>query len=143
MMPMSASDLDQVLEIESATFASPWRREHFLFEILENRWAVNQVVRRGDQLLAYSCVWELFEELKINNVAVRQEMRRHGLGRWLLERIVETARGRGCTVARLEVRPSNAGALALYRGFGFREVGRRTGYYQQEGEDAILMQAEL
>lgn len=140
---MAERDLDQVLAIEEQSFHTPWRREHFLFEIRDNRWAVNSVVRLGSDVLAYACVWELDDELKINNIAVRATARRCGLGRWLLTHLLAGARSRGCTVARLEVRPSNLAALALYRAHGFREYGRRRGYYQQEGEDAVLMEACL
>ena len=136
-------DLTQVIDIERVSFRSPWRREHFGHEIRENRFAVNRVVRRGSVVLAYACVWEIHGELKINNIAVHPEHRRAGLGRWLLRRVVEHARRGGCSVARLEVRTSNRAALALYREHGFREVGRREGYYQREGEDAILMELSL
>jgi ribosomal-protein-alanine acetyltransferase len=135
--------LDQVEQIEREAFASPWRREHFRFEIRENRYAVNHAVLLGDRVLAYACVWEIDEELKINNIAVRADMRRRGLGRWLLLRILEEARRRGRRVARLEVRPSNRAAIRLYRALGFHEVGRRKNYYQREGEDALVLEAPL
>ncbi len=140
---MTEDDLDSVLEIERESFASPWRHEHFLFEIRQNRWAVNRVVRLAGQVVAYMAAWELDDELKINNIAVRAEQRRRGLGRWLLRRILAEARARGCRWASLEVRPSNGPAKRLYEEHGFREVGRRRGYYQQEFEDAIVMEAEL
>jgi len=136
-------DLDQVVEIEHRCFASPWRREHFCFEIHDNRFAVNRVIRLGDRVLAYACVWMIGDELKINNIAVSPDRRRLGLGRWLLRRLLEEARRAGCTVARLEVRPSNRSAVELYRVHGFREIERRTGYYEQEGEDALVMEASL
>ncbi len=140
---LTEGDLDQVCEIERGSFASPWKHEHFRFEILENPWAVNRVVRRGLEVLAYSSVWEIHGELKINNIAVHDACRRAGLGCWLLRRILAHARRGGCGVACLEVRPSNRAALNLYREHGFREVGRRKGYYQQDGEDAILMELVL
>jgi ribosomal-protein-alanine N-acetyltransferase len=143
LAPLGEEDLDEVLEIENASFRSPWRREHFQFEIDENRWAVNRVVRRGSCVLAYACVWQIDDELKINNIAVHPVHRRRGLGRWLLRRILADARRGGCRVARLEVRPSNRAALELYRDHGFSEIGRRKGYYRKEGEDAVVMEARL
>jgi ribosomal-protein-alanine N-acetyltransferase len=137
------ADLEQVVEIEEASFANPWQRTHFELEIHENRRAINRVVRLEDRVLAYTCVWETGDVLKINNIAVRPGLRRRGLGRWLLHRTLDEARRRGCTVARLEVRPSNAAAVRLYRAHGFREVGRLRGYYPQDGEDAIVMEAPL
>ena len=140
---MREAHVEQIMAIEEASFASPWRSEHFLYEIGENLWAVNLVVELGDEVLAYACVWELEDELKINNIAVRDDQRRRGIGRWLLVRVLERGRRRGCTMACLEVRPSNLAAVQLYREHGFREVGRRVGYYQQEGEDALLMELAL
>jgi ribosomal-protein-alanine N-acetyltransferase len=136
-------DLAQVLAIERASFANPWTHDHFRFEIRENRWAVNRIVELRDEVLAYACVWMIEDELKINNIAVHPAHRGRGLGGWLLRRLLDDARDKGCTVARLEVRPSNRAALRVYRDHGFREVGRRKGYYRKEREDAIVMEARL
>lgn len=137
---MTELDLDQVLEIERASFPSPWAREHFEFELSENRWAVSRVVKRGDDVIAYAMVWHLHDELKINNIAVHAAWRRRGVGDWLLKRILDAGFAAGCRVARLEVRPSNGAARRLYERHGFIEIGRRKGYYQREAEDAILME---
>jgi ribosomal-protein-alanine N-acetyltransferase len=138
---MRDADLEQVLAIECSSFGSPWKREHFAFEIHENPSAVNRVARKGDEVLAYACLHRLHGELKINNMAVRADHRRLGLGKWMLARVMREAARHGCTVVRLEVRPSNTAALRLYRGHGFREIGRRKGYYRAEQEDAIVMEA--
>ncbi|MCP3978955.1 MAG: ribosomal protein S18-alanine N-acetyltransferase [bacterium] len=140
---MRESDVEHVARIEAVSFASAWQPEHFLHEILENRFAVNRVLRRGRSILGYSSVWHLDDELKINNFAIAAEQRRRGLGRWMLRHILTAAREAGCVHATLEVRDSNAAARGLYRAHGFVESGRRRGYYQREGEDAILMAAEL
>ncbi len=143
LAPMGPPDLDSVLEIEHEAFSSPWRREHFLFEIQKNRWAVNQVARHAGRIVGYTSVWRIHGELKINNIAVDRDCRDRGLGRWLLQQMLCDATAAGCTVARLEVRPSNRAALRLYRAQGFYEVSRRRGYYQAEGEDAIVMEMRL
>lgn len=140
---MAEEHLGQVLEIEGEAFASPWKREHFEFEIRDNRWAVNRVARFGGNVVGYTSSWSLGGELKINNIAVRREWRGRGLGRWLLECTLQEAASDGCRVAHLEVRPSNSAAIALYLRRGFVEVGRRPCYYQREGEDAILMELGL
>ena len=143
MSTLRDGDLGQVVAIERASFANPWKRDHFRFAIHGNRWAVNRVIRLGDEVLAYACVWMIEDEMKINNIAVHPDHRGRGLGGWLLRRMLADARGKGCTVARLEVRPSNRAALRVYRDHGFREVGRHKGYYRDEREDAILMEAPL
>ena len=140
---MRESDVGQVLEIEAASFASPWKSEHFLHELRENRWSVNHVVERRGLVVGYACVWCIHDELKINNIAVRDDLRGRGVGRWLLLCVLGDAIARGCRSATLEVRPSNAAALVLYRSRGFVEIGRRKGYYAAEGEDAIVMHRDL
>jgi len=141
--PMGPADLDAVLAIEGASFATPWRREHFLSEILGHRYAHSVVLLAEAGVLGYACMWRLHEELRINNIAIHPSWRGRGLADWLLGRVMRDAASAGCREATLEVRPSNRPALDLYRKHGFREVGRRRGYYQDTAEDAILMTAVL
>jgi ribosomal-protein-alanine N-acetyltransferase len=143
LRPMRLADVEQVLQIETASFASPWKSEHFRHELGENRWAVNLVVEERGRVVGYACLWCIHDELKINNIAILGDRRRRGLGRWLLLSVLSDAIDRGCRSATLEVRPSNAAALALYRAHGFAETGRRRGYYATEREDAIVMSLEL
>lgn len=140
---MTAADLDEVLSIERECFSTPWSRGSFLFEIEENPFAWNVVLREGKRVVAYACLWVVDLELKINNIAVHPEARRRGHGKRLLRHVLERARERGCVEAALEVRPSNCAARTLYGAFGFREVGRRKGYYQDTREDAIVMVAPI
>ena len=125
LVALAEDDLDQVLEIERASFGRPWRREHFLHEIRENRWAVNQVARRGERVHGYSCVWRLHGELRINNFAVRAESRRLGLARWMLRRDLdyETARQRFAPFDRLaaEDPPSRRELAQLVRAASSRD----------------------
>jgi ribosomal-protein-alanine N-acetyltransferase len=141
--PMDLDDLEQVLWIERDSFSSPWRRDHFLHELRDNRYAVNRVLKSGDRVLGYSCTWIVDDELRINNIAVHPDHRRRGMARRLLRNALHEARGRGCRRATLEVRPSNGAALRLYRQYGFVQVGRRRNYYRDEGEDALLMETGL
>jgi [ribosomal protein S18]-alanine N-acetyltransferase len=143
LLPMSADDLDQVLVIEESSFMSPWRREHFLYEMEQNRCALNWVAKLGAEVVGYACIWHLDRELKINNLAVLEGRRGQGIGRYLLRRVLADATRCGCRVAHLEVRPSNRAARHLYEEEGFFETGRRRNYYEQEGEDAILMERVL
>jgi ribosomal-protein-alanine N-acetyltransferase len=81
----------------------------------------------------------LLDEGHILNVAVRSDQRGQGLGKLLVERVIAECRERGVAFVSLEVRPSNASAIALYRTIGFVETGKRKNYYEN-GEDAILME---
>lgn len=140
---MREEDLDEVLAIESDAFPSPWKRGHFTFEIRENRWASNRVARHEGRIVGYTSAWRLYGELKINNIAVHRDYRGRGIAGRMLRAMIADAASAGCETARLEVRPSNAAARRMYRRHGFVAVGRRKGYYQREGEDAILMEAVI
>jgi [ribosomal protein S18]-alanine N-acetyltransferase len=141
--PMLPADLDDVLRIEQESFAVPWSRESFLFELQANPYARNFVMRWEGSIVAFACVWVVDDELKINNVAVGTGERRRGHGAALVHWLLEYGRSARCTEATLEVRPSNAAARVLYAAYGFREVGLRKGYYRDTHEDAILMAVDL
>lgn len=140
---MRRADLDEVLAIERASFSMPWSRGAFLYEMEQNRVARCAVVREDGRVVGYICVWEVGDELHVTNIAVHPAVRRRGIGRTLLGRVMEEGRERGVRVVVLEVRPSNAEALALYESFGFKVIGRRRGYYYDTGEDALVMEALL
>jgi ribosomal-protein-alanine N-acetyltransferase len=140
---MTEDDLDDVLAIERVSFPTPWTRDNFEFEIRSNPFARNIVVRDEGVVAAYACVWVVGDELKINNIAVRESSRGRGLGSELLRHVLERGRAEGCVDAELEVRPSNLRARRLYESHGFREVRRRKGYYQDTQEDALVMTARI
>ena len=140
---MRAEDLDQVLTIERASFTMPWSRGAFLYEMQQNRVARCWVMRDGDTVVGYLCLWEIADELHITNIAVHPTRRRQGIARTLLSGLIEDGRARKLRLIVLEVRPSNHDALALYESFGFRVISRRRGYYYDTGEDALVMEAVL
>ena len=142
--PMDPRDLDEVLEIERVSFASPWSRESFLFDLRENPFGRSIVASDPDgRIVGYACCWHLYEELKINNLAVRPDRRGSGVGRAILRCVIDQGRRAGCRIALLEVRPSNAAARALYESEGFVQIGRRKNYYREEREDALVLAFEL
>lgn len=140
---MRTSDLPCVLAIERESFPSPWHGEHFRHEIERNPFAWNRIAEIDGRIVAYACLWTVDGEVAINNLAVDPRERRRGIGGWFLGRLLAEARANGCTQATLEVRPSNAAARRLYARYGFRETARRRNYYAVEGEDAIVMTANL
>lgn len=142
--PMVENDLDAILEIEAASFASPWTKDSFLFDLRENPFSRASVARdETGEAVGYACCWHLYEELKINNIAVRPDRRRAGIGRALLRHVLEQGQQAKCKVALLEVRPSNTAARTMYESAGFRQVGRRRDYYRMEKEDALVLALEL
>jgi ribosomal-protein-alanine N-acetyltransferase len=83
--------------------------------------------------------WLLAGEAHITTIAIHPDWRRLGLGEWMLVRILQEGLQLNANVATLEVRPSNRRARALYQKYDFREVGRRLGYYTDNGEDALIL----
>ncbi|MFB8787849.1 MAG: ribosomal protein S18-alanine N-acetyltransferase [Potamolinea sp.] len=90
-------------------------------------------------LLGLGCFWSIVEEAHITILAVHPELQRQGLGQLLLYALLRDAKRRQLEWATLEVKPSNQAALSLYQKFGFTEAGRRRGYYQDTGEDALIL----
>jgi ribosomal-protein-alanine N-acetyltransferase len=148
---MRSGDLDAVLEIERASFQTPWSRQAFLHELERNRVAALWVARgersgavsEASPVVGYLCLWVVADEVHVTNLAVDPAWRGEGIGRHLLGTLLAHHRVGGARRAFLEVRPDNAGARRLYHGLGFHEVGRRRGYYVDTGEDALLLEARL
>lgn len=90
-------------------------------------------------LLGLGCFWSILEEAHITILAVHPNYQRQGLGQLLLYALLRDARMRNLEWATLEVKPSNQAALSLYHKFGFTEAGRRRKYYQDTGEDALIL----
>lgn len=143
---MTREDLPAVMELEKASFRSPWSYE-LLQRELGHDWSVIYLLEEsmpegGRRLLGVSIFWIVHDEVHVLNVATAPEHRRRGVGRRLMEATLDEGRARKCCLATLEVRRSNEPAINLYKSFGFRPVGVRPNYYVEEGqlpEDAIVM----
>ncbi|MCL6614876.1 MAG: ribosomal protein S18-alanine N-acetyltransferase [Firmicutes bacterium] len=136
---MTVADLDEVLAIESASFASPWSRASFLYELLENQRAVYLVAKEDERVVGYIGMWVIFDEGHITNLAVHPDFRRRGIGALLLSELIAEAKTRGVSHLTLEVRQSNLGAQLLYAKHGFVTRGVRRRYYRDNDEDALIM----
>ncbi len=90
--------------------------------------------------MGYICFWTMPGEIQLLNLAVHPDFRRKGVGRFLLGTLLDQARAGKKTRVYLEVRPSNAAALALYLSQGFRVIGARPDYYPPEGEEAWILE---
>ena len=129
IVPMNADHLEELEKLERLCFSRPWSRK-MLAEELENQCAAFLVAQDGEtgQVIGY-----------ITNVAVFPEYRRQGVAAKLLAVFENFARGNHLAFLTLEVRPSNAAAIALYESFGFRQAGRRKNYYDLPKEDALIL----
>ena len=143
--PMALTDLSWVLEIERASFPTPWSEASFRHELLDNPYSQLFVMKgiRVPGVVAYACVWLVDQELRINNISVHPRWRSRGFGSRLLRFLLEHATRHGCTEATLEVRPSNGPAIRIYEKTGFRPAGRRKNYYLDTREDAVVMTLAL
>lgn len=141
---MSEADLAAVLEVDRAGFGEPHdAREKALREELVRPWARLRVARGdGGVVQGYLLFWHVADEAHVINVAVAPAHRRRGVGRALVEHLLEYARQSAIVKVLLEVRASNASAIALYASAGFREFNVRERYYD-DGEDAVEMMLEL
>jgi ribosomal-protein-alanine N-acetyltransferase len=144
-----AEDVAALAEIERQSYTHPWPQTAFAQAVLDTRVRV-LVLREASatgrvdmEILAYCVLQVVADELQIHNLAVRESARRRGLARVLLGLVLDLGRRQGAREAYLEVRASNAAAIALYRGSGFEVAGSRQGYYESPREDALLMRLEL
>jgi [ribosomal protein S18]-alanine N-acetyltransferase len=134
---MTYADLPQVVAIERRAFPSPWSLAMFVLE-LSRPGGVCLVATRGDRVTGY-CVCSRYDTVwHLMDVAVDPGARRKGVATALLQALLAALPGPDAQVT-LEVRPSNHGAIALYEGFGFKAAGVRRRYYQDNGEDALIM----
>ncbi len=142
IVPMEERHLDDLARLERLCFSRPWSRQA-LKEELTNPAACFLVGEEAGEMLGYAGMHCAAGECYVDNVAVFPEARRQGVGRKLMEALLQAAAARGGEFLSLEVRPSNLEALALYRGLGFREVGRRRRFYDDPVEDGLLLTKDL
>lgn len=139
LLPMRSADLDAVLAIEYRVCSFPWSRANFTDSIASSYscW----VCRVDQQLAGYFVLMLAVDEAHLLTIAVAESHQRRGLGARLLRQAMSVGRAGGATTLLLEVRPSNAKALAMYRHFGFAQIGVRRGYYPAASgrEDALVL----
>jgi [ribosomal protein S18]-alanine N-acetyltransferase len=138
--PMRVADLDAVMEIERRSFSEPWTPGLFLHElkIPFSKTVLVRLQSDSGELAGYICRWLVGDEVHILNLAVHPNCRKSGIGRALVQLVLEEAEERHASIITLEVRRENAAAFALYHSLGFTERGVRRNYYGH-GQDAIIM----
>lgn len=135
-------DLTAVEAIERASFGDPWSLQSFR-ESLSRTFVRINVVEEDAGVAGYSVLWMAGEECELANLAVDPARRGAGLGTMLLDAAIDEARAEGALVMFLEVRASNEVAARMYASRGFHEVGRRTAYYKNPIEDALVLRRDL
>lgn len=143
LRPMLEQDVDSVLRIEQRVHAHPWTRGNFS-DALDSGY-ICKVAELGGEIAGYAILMPAPDEAHLLDIGITAEHQGKGLGGELLEQMTNLAITLGMKRVLLEVRPSNAAALALYCKHGFRQIGLRRGYYPARAgrEDAIVMERTL
>ena len=139
LRPMQMADLDAVMEIEPTIYTHPWTRGNFSDSI--NSGYSAWVLEANQSIIGYALLMMVLDEAHLLNLSVAKDQQKQGLGRYLLEHMLQIAKNHKAANMFLEVRPSNISAIALYENMGFCEMAVRRGYYPALNgrEDAVLM----
>ncbi len=141
---MTEADIDEVFAIERASYAFPWSQGIFR-DCLRVGYVCRVLALPEAGIVGYGVMSMGAGEVHVLNLCIAAAHRRSGLGRRMLEHLLDRGATAGMQDAFLEVRPSNAAAQRLYRSLGFQQIGVRRGYYQAEGgrEDACVLKLTL
>lgn len=137
--PMNMTDLDAVMEIEPLIYSHPWTRGNFSDSL--NSGYSAWVLEKNDEMIGYALLMMVMDEAHLLNLSIAKAYQKQGLGRYLLEHMLQIARNHHALNMFLEVRTSNTSAIALYENMGFNEMAIRRNYYPAKvgREDAVLM----
>ena len=141
IVKMKESHVAQVAALEKLCFRDPWSENSIRSE-LNNKLALWLVAEEDDRVAGYVGSQTCGDETDMMNVAVHPDFRRSGFGQTLINALVEELIRIGSCCLTLEVRDSNAPAIALYEKLGFAEIGRRKNYYRNPREDALILRKE-
>ncbi len=137
-------DVPAISRIEEDSFGSPWSAAEITKDVTSKDGNIYVAVIESDgETAGYAEMRTVAGEAQIYNIVIDKAFRGRGLGEELLRHLIDRAKESGCSMMTLEVRGGNEAAMELYRKLGFREVGRRAGYYSAGGEDAVLMDLAL
>lgn len=134
----SIEDVEAIAALERDNFSTPWSKESIREAISKPLYHMFTAKEDG-KVVGYAGAYMAADELNITNVVVDASYRRRGIGRMLMQAIVNLAQRQRLSSIYLEVRASNEAARALYREIGFDPAGRRKNYYENPTEDAVLM----
>jgi len=140
---MSAKDIEPIMEIESVIFGEyHWTPQSFISEIENDLGNYYVAEDNSGKIIGYCGFWLIFDEAHVTTIAVRPELRNRGLGEYLLQKMIEAGYAKNAKWFTLEVRASNIPAQKLYYKYGFKSIGLRKKYYQDNDEDALIMWTE-
>jgi len=140
---MEIDDLKKVLEIEKESFPVPWTYDLFFSELTRNRYARYFVMEKNNEVIGYLGLWHKGTSFHITNIAIAEKFRRKGYGKKFLKFAERIAATHKIKKISLEVRRSNYIAQDIYRKYGYKAIKLLRNYYQEEKEDALVMEKKL
>ena len=145
LRPIGADDLDAMLVIENECYAFPWSRGNFVDSLAAGYWLRGLFGGAAQGLLGYMVAMSGAEEMHLLNITVTRAQQSRGHARCMLDALAAHCAARRASTLWLEVRAGNARAQAIYRRYGFVDVGVRKGYYPAHGrrEDALVMSLDI
>ena len=143
IVPMKRTDVDNILKIEEQAYGEHhWSKDSFYGELSNELAHYYSAFNSKDELIGYAGAWQIIDEAHITTIAISPEFKRKKVGEALLRQILEDCYKNGIKYITLEVRVSNIPAIKLYEKYGFKSLGSRKGYYQNNNEDALIMWTE-
>jgi len=142
IIPLCEDHIDEIAKIERESFGDPWSKNMF-YDFIDNPLAVCFVAVEDIEIAGYLIAYHITDEIQILNIAVKASKRHRKIATKLFDVIFEYAKAENVQEFTLEVRPSNAGAIGLYKKLGFKIDGVRKNYYMNPKEDAVLMSLKL
>src|SRR3989441_5503931 len=151
---MREADIATVQAIGREIFVPPWPRNAYYRELAWGSSAHSVVLPQEGNverppaqvssdfdptIVGYGGMWRMYDEAHVTTIGVRRDLQHRGHGRILFAGLIQAAYDMGAKWVTLEVRTSNENAMHLYEAFSFKVIGRRKGYYTDNGEDAIVM----
>lgn len=144
LRPATPADIPAIVALEAEGFESRWSAAIYGEELARpSAWIDLAVAAADDAVLGFVCAWQVVDACHLLRIATHPDHRGRGIGRALVERLIERARAAGCSHLELEVASRNAPAIALYQRVGFQVVGVRRGYYRAPPDDAVMMDLPL
>lgn len=143
IVPTEESHLDKIAEIESICFSSPWSRKSFADGMANCDIQSYFTAIFDGVIVGYICLFHIFEDGELLNIAVSPEYRKMGIAQSLIDRMVEYLKQKNVNRITLEVRKSNVAAKSLYEKNGFKQFAVRKNYYTDPFEDGIIMEKHI
>ena len=139
---MNSAHVPWIAQLEKLCFSDPWSENSIASE-LDNRLSCWLVALEGDKVVGYVGSQTVIDASDMMNIAVHPDFRRRGIAEALIVALEEQLQQRGSRMLLLEVRASNAPAIALYEKLGFSQAGLRKNYYRNPKEDALILRKEF